>query len=166
VKDHLIALVRVEMERWYAKQPPGKGPIGAYCIWWACFTCKVLRSAGYPAQLQAGTAYWPCMNREQDDGISNQFGYKYTPGIKNAMMFAQGRLPEIHAWAAMVPTQEIVDPTPAYWPSLAERLHVGWPGTAPRPYFWGKASDLPDGVTYLADAEAISLAYAFLTAVT
>ncbi len=66
---------------------------------------------------------------------------------------------ELHRWHAMQPPEE-------RGPALAQRLNVNWPGPAPLPFLWCKATALPAGVSYLADMEAIRLAYAFLKAAT
>lgn len=146
------------MEAWHKKQSGvGDEWIGSQCLWWATFTVNTLNGAGIPAQIQAGSAYWPRLRPDQDDGVSNtHFGYEYTPGPKNLHKIVAGHLPEIHCWAAIVKENVIIDVTTQYWPDNAKRLcGYDWPGVLPPSFVWCRADQLPDGVRYRPNLEAI-----------
>ncbi len=160
-KTYLVTQVHDIMGRWYADQPADeRGPIGAYCLWWAYFTCLVLRRHGIRAQLQAGSAYWPRITREQDDGVSpDRFGYEYMPGRQ---AFGD-TLPEIHVWAAVMETQTFIDVTTPFWPEQASiTCQMDWPGIRPPDYLWCQSQKFPDRVIYHANMEAIHLCYKFI----
>lgn len=70
---------------------------------------------------------------------------------------ANGLLPEMHVWAAIPFTKEIVDMSTKFWPEQAQRLGgFDWPGTVPPDFFWGTAAELQSTKAfYRADADAI-----------
>src|SRR4051812_14542095 len=110
------------MRRWFDNQSGEGLVIGAYCLWGGDYTCLVLNANGIEAQIQAGSAYWPRLTQDQDDGAPTtfpQFGYEFTPGIKNVLAVANGTLPEMHVWAAVASSGTIIDLTTEYWPEQA-----------------------------------------------
>lgn len=139
------------------------GPIERHCLFWAFFAVEALRGAGLPAQLQAGTAYWPIQDPETDDGVSpNRYGceFEWSAGRKRAV---QGMLPEMHCWAGVAGEDpHIVDLTPRFFKSRAIALGMTFTAPDPPDYLWSTGLDLPPGVVYLADRKAIEVAYAFL----
>lgn len=169
-KDLLIALVRSHMEQWLESQPAEvRGPIGAYCVWWAFHLVSMLKEMDIPAQIQAGTAYWPRLRPEQDDGNSNtptQFGYLFTPSRENmAQVVCSGTMPEMHAWVGIRGANgfpnTVIDPTTFWWPmACLKSTGMDWPGDYPPAYFW--SDRLPRGVTYSPSREAIKLCYQIL----
>jgi hypothetical protein len=163
-RDALVRTIRKEMEQWHTSQPEkDKASIGAYCLWWAYHTVKVLKRAGIDAQLQAGTAYWSIVTPAQDDGVSpNQFGYKFESNSTTMLRLVQGVLPEMHVWAAVAKDSTIIDVTTKYWPERCKLL-IGQEWLAPKPpdYLWAKGA-LPDGAIYQPDVQAIQLAYQIL----
>jgi hypothetical protein len=78
-KDEIAAEVeRRTLDAWH-DLPSDRGPIGRYCILWAGITVDVLAEHGVRAVMQAGDAYWPVVDPEQDDGSMNtHYGYQYT----------------------------------------------------------------------------------------
>jgi hypothetical protein len=166
-RDNLVKIIRNEMQKWYDSQPvfPEKGPIGAYCLWWAYHTVKVLNRAGIRAQIQAGTAYWPILTPAKDDGVSpNQFGYKFEYH-EAIFKVAQGKLPEMHVWAAVAEQSDshngfIIDVTTKYWPERCLKV-IGREWLAPKPpdYLWVNSHQMPKFVNYYPELKAIELAY-------
>lgn len=129
------------------------------CIFFAIHTVKVLLEEGERVILQAGSAGWPRILPEQDDGkTSTHFSYMWTPNeTPSRIAMESGRLPEMHVWAAIPFTKEIVDMSTKSWPDQARLLaRLDWPGTVPPDFFWGTADDLRSTKAfYLADAAAI-----------
>lgn len=163
---HYQKMLHAEITRritaWHAKHPypeMGEG-LGRYCLWWAYFTCQVLNEKGIRAQLQVGSCFWP---REWDAEGCMRFGYQYEPGPHNFQRITDdGTLPEIHCWVAIAETETIIDATTGYWPVVALAMGHDWPGEKPPQFFWSQEEGLPKGVTYVADREAISIAYSLL----
>jgi hypothetical protein len=133
------------------------------CLYWAYVTTGYLRRFHIPAVIQAGSASWPRMRPEQSRGRIH-FGYHWNPNSpETKIALIKGALPEMHVWAAIPATREIVDLTTAFWPEKSVRLY-GLPWTAERPpdYFW--SNELPDGVIYEPEIGAIYVASMLLRA--
>lgn len=163
---NLIDKIYKKMEHWHECQPrKDKGHIGAYCLWWAYFTVEVLQKEDINAQIQAGTAYWPILTEEQDDGVSpNQFGYLFEYNKNAIFKIIQGHLPEMHVWAAVAKENTIIDVTTKFWPERCmQMISRRWLAPKPPDYLWAKISEIPNGVTYQADVRAIQLAYQILS---
>ena len=137
--------------------------IEASCLFWAKHTASMLAALlGRRAIIQAGSASWPLINDREDDGVrSTHFSYQFELD-KNAIgKLMEGKLPELHAWAALPDTNEIIDITTCYGPRQAERMGVikrrdDW--TAPvHDFIWTKADRLPRGVLYHASMQAIAV---------
>lgn len=132
-------------------------PSGA-CFYFAAFTVEEIRKTGTRAVLQAGSAGWPRIRPDQDDGVCpTHFSYMWTPNEApsiRAMM--QGLLPEVHVWAAIPDTGEIVDLTSGKFPEQARKL-IGydWPGDLPPKFLWSKK--LPKGAFYTPEMGAMKL---------
>lgn len=68
-------------------------------------------------------------------------------------------MPELHVWAAIPGLRQIIDMTTRYWPEQCVLIQgLDWPGDKPPTYFWGTAHELPDGVVYAPDMQAIAVA--------
>jgi hypothetical protein len=64
-----------------------------------------------------------------------------------------GLLPEIHVWAGIVESQELLDLSTGAWPAACQRLlGLDWPGIRPPEFFWGK--ELPNVAHYEAKPQA------------
>lgn len=158
-----VATVRRRMKKFHQSYRTVKQEaIFALCVWWAHFTVEALNERGVRAVLQAGTSYWPRLRPEQDDGVSdNAFGYQFTPGEGNIKKLVMAQFPEMHCWAAIPATDEIIDLTAGFFPTQAKTLGgYDWPGEQPPSYLWCEASKIPEGVVYRPHMEAIKLAAA------
>lgn len=130
------------------------------CLYWTYFTKLELAKAKVCCCWQAGDCFWPRIRREDVDryppGESTHFGYQWSPTTRLSRLSNQfGHLPEVHVWAGIVATQEIVDFTTQFFPRRCqELLHYDWPGERPPLFYWGGYHHLPDGVRYLASYEA------------
>lgn len=140
------------------------GPLHKHCLLWAFFTVVELRKLRIPAQLQAGTAYWPISTPETDDGVSpTQYGYDFD--IHRAMPFiSDSLLPEMHVWAAVAEKpQEIIDLTAPFFKKRAiEDWGYKYTAPDPPPYLWCSPDNLPTGARYWANRQAIEIANSFL----
>lgn len=161
MKDEIYEEVKGLVTQFHLAMPKkDRGFIGAYCLYWALTGMRALRRRGVDAQLQAGTAYWPNVRPEQDDGVScNVFGYEFKATPRVVRQAVEGEMPEMHCWIGVYETQEIIDFTTGYWPEQAKRLaDMDWPGDLPPKYLWCKVNELPDGVIYHPFMQAIKLA--------
>ena len=166
-RREVAAAARREMEAFYAAGRCGESPIEAMCLFWAFFTVRACRRAGLPAQLQAGTAYWPTgpVNDGEESG-PNVFGYEWDPGDPLTRAFLmRGQLPEMHCWAAVAgEPPEIIDLTARFFHARAAACGLEIRCPPPPEFFWHEGPELPPGVVYLADMEATHIAYQFLHA--
>ncbi len=131
-------------------------PFYGLCLYWAAFGVTEIRSWGRPAIIQAGTASWPRIRPEEDDGVmATHFSYVWTPGSRPD--HAAGKLPEMHVWIALPDTLEVVDFTTSLWPDQCRKVTgMEWTAPDPPPWIWTKR--LPPGVVYTPDHDAIALA--------
>lgn len=139
----------------------GEIPKQGACLFWTMHGIEVLRERGIRAILQAGSAFWPRIRADQDDGRCNtHFGYKWSPAEPASMAaIAEGRLPEMHVWIGIPISGEIVDFTTKFWPDQAMELTgETWPGTPPPDIFWDTPNMLPGAwYTHSRDAALFAL---------
>jgi hypothetical protein len=76
----------------------------------------------------------------------------------------ENRLPEIHAWAGIPKTNELLDFTTKHWVQAAIDKGHQWPGRKPPDYLWANNETFPEGVFYHPYAEATGVAIALLRA--
>src|SRR5665213_2409584 len=83
------------------------------CLFYGAFTALAIAKRGTRALLQAGSASWLFKAPEKDDGVGpTHYSYVFETGsVQTAFQLACGGLPEVHCWAAIPETQEIIDPT-------------------------------------------------------
>jgi hypothetical protein len=140
------------------------------CVWAAAAVIEAAKERGVRLVLQAGSAFWPRVSPEQDDGVSStHFGYQWERGSRETMQIL-GRiqkgdlsiLPEMHVWAADPKEMEIVDPTSGQFPAQARRLQgLDWKGPVPPEQFWGGKDELNTlRAVYEVDRDATMLAFA------
>lgn len=132
-----------------------------HCLLMAGATILAAQKHGLRLCLQAGTAYWPRVTAETDDGVEpNRFGYEWEPGSPaTKLRLAMGLLPEMHVWAGDPERQEVVDLTTGSWPKQCVLLTgLTWKAPAPPAYFWGPAASLPAIASYVPDELATLMA--------
>jgi len=128
--------------------------------------------------IQAGSAQWPRVPPELDDGISpTHFAYEWDPdseitrlilsGISPIILLGDGSvaasIPEMHVWLSCPASGEIIDFTTGLWPAAClATLGQEWLAPPPPEYFWNFGSRLPVGVKYLAARDAIDIVLAIL----
>lgn len=131
------------------------------CLYWAYYTVEVLKAVGIRAVIQAGSASWPRLRSDQDDGVApTHHSYVWEPdSTVTKARLAAGAMPELHVWAAIPARGELIDMTTKYWPEQCRLIQgLDWPGDTPPAYFWGTADELPDRVLYAPDLKAIAVA--------
>ncbi len=144
-----------------------------HCLEFAWQGYRIIKETpGAPRTLiQAGSARWPRVPPELDDGVSaTHFAYEWHPdsdvarlvraGIIPVVRRANGHtaasLPELHVWLGCPETGEIIDFTTGLWPSACRAtLGEQWLAPPPPEYLWTFGSRLPSGVSYIADRNAI-----------
>lgn len=133
------------------------------CLLYAGATVTTAAAHGRHLVLQAGTALWPRVRPEQDDGVSStHFGYEWDPPNVTRHLMA-GNMPEMHVWAGDPLTQELIDLTTGHFPAQCKALiGAAWPGDLPPAIWWGPAKDLPEGALYEPNRDATLLAHQLL----
>lgn len=118
------------------------------CLHWAKEVCRELHKYGLRTIIQAGDCSWPMIDEDQDDGVRNtHMSYVWTGKYERDL--SMGQLPEIHVWAAIPATNEIIDMTTKFWPELCPQMTGSkWEGLPPPDYLWCKADELPKRVLY------------------
>jgi hypothetical protein len=128
--------------------------------------------------LQAGSAQWPRVPPDLDDGISpTHFAYVWdsdsaiaclvreglAPVIKRADGHGGCSLPEMHVWLGCPDTGELIDFTTGLWPQACKAtLDEGWLAPAPPEYLWTFGDRSPRGVNYHPDRDAIDCVISLL----
>lgn len=135
-------------------------------VYYAAAAMNVLGSHGIKAMLQAGTALWPRIRRDQDDGVqTTHWGYVYDPLSQEAEdQYRAGQLPDLHAWVAIVGKQEVVDFTVGQQP-LKCQMELGLSCIEYPRYFWGRSEQAVEGwIRYIANQSAMRACYEALHA--
>ena len=126
------------------------------CLYLANHTVETLLRHGYQAVIQAGSLQWPRIRPEGDDGkINTHFAYMWTPQEPASdLSVAMGNLPEMHVWAGIVDSQEIVDFSTKHLKEAASACGMTWTAKDPPRYLWCSTKSLPHWVVYRPDRDA------------
>lgn len=129
------------------------------CLYSGYFAVRELRKRGLNAQIQAGSAQWPLITPEMDDGVRpTHFGYVWGEVPVDPFKIAQGLLPEMHVWAAIAETGLVVDMAAGWFPAQAKAIqNFDWPGPKPPKFVWATAEQMPDWAVYQPAEDAIRL---------
>lgn len=161
-RDDVVAEVLAKMDT----LGTGRVLMQRACLYYSAFTVLAIANRGARAILQAGSASWRFKAPALDDGVGpTHYSYEFDPTHPlSAARLAQGGFPEMHCWAAVPATGEIIDLTTRHLPALLREAlpNQTWSAAIPAPYFWGRARALPEGWRYVADLQAISIAFALL----
>jgi hypothetical protein len=128
--------------------------------------------------IQAGSASWPRVPPELDDGQGpTHFSYEWDKDSDAARLLRLGlalvvrradglvacSLPEVHVWLACPETQELIDFSAGLLPAACKAaIGLEWLAPAPPDYLWAACTALPDGVSYRPSREAIDCVLAIL----
>jgi hypothetical protein len=109
---------------------------------------------------QAGSAFWRRIPHRDDDGVTDtHWGFEYdtstlAPGDMCGLPL------EVHVWAAMPTTGEIIDISTRGWPeSCAGAGGLPWPGPRPPDHLWVKANKRHPNSIYVPNQDATQRAY-------
>ncbi len=109
---------------------------------------------------------WPILPPERDDGRQpTHFTYEWSPWRpKSQAALKLGRLPEIHLWIGLPDQNELVDFSTQWLPQQAAQQGLTWRTEPPPDFLWCGPFDLPAGVVYQPEMEAIQFALNFIRA--
>ena len=137
---------------------------GGTCLYWCYVTCVALRVAGYRALLQAGTMDW-LINRTPGPDDPTHFTYQWDPQSQLSQeRMEAGALPEVHCWVAVPDLNWIIDFSTGGFKRLAMQRHkLKWTEADPPEFLWCHCRELPQGVRYAPNYDAIKYVLEFLT---
>jgi hypothetical protein len=140
-------------------------PREAGCLYYACGTLIALNRAGYSLnklRLMAGTAMFPRIRRDQDDGKMNtHFSYMFDATGPTGLCRLPA-MPEMHVWVATTRDYDFIDLTTKFLPvQCVKRTGERWIGNPPPDFLWCKWEHLPvdyPDYVYSPDRDAIKVA--------
>ena len=161
-RDAMVAAARQLAHETFGE--PTKGMGSCLALTWSI--CTIARRQGLRLIMQAGSAHWPRVTNETDDGTEpNLFGYEWDlqTALRVMPSLPPNWLPEIHIWAADPVAVEIVDLSTGAFPTLCKSM-TGLPWKAPQPpaYFWGNPLDVPTPGYYHPQRSACEMAVRLL----
>lgn len=123
---------------------------GGLCFYLSHFVCLELHKLGVRAIPQAGSASWQFRHNDSTTGPT-VVEYVWSP---EGPIF--GKLPEVHVWAAIPDTVEIIDASLPSFRAVANVLREDFihPGYELPDYLWCPAAETPDHCSYRVDAHA------------
>ena len=139
--------------RWvFAEVYEGRVPDRCACVYQAVAVIFAAHRYGVHLLPQAGTAAWPRIELDQDDGISSThlaYEWQGMEDPRTRHRIDDGLLPEIHVWAADPVAREIVDLTTRHLPEQCRVVAgMAWEAPPPPDYLWAGAAELPPGWCY------------------
>lgn len=148
-QNKIVALA----EAWINRHFPQASESPGACFYYAVAACIAASELNRRFLIQGGSAFWPCVSSELDDGEGpNRFGYEWSDDAAAMVMVDVNtlRLPEMHCWAVDPERSEIIDLASRFWPAQAARLGIKWRAPHPPRAFWTSFNGLPMGVDYRA----------------
>lgn len=154
VKEEVYRATSSRYHDWYPAHDQG---VGGQCLYWSLTLIGVLLEHGYRALIQAGSLYWPIVEPDQDDGLNpTHFSYEWSPWREESRAALRlGLLPEIHVWVGLPEQKELLDFSTKFLPEQAAKEGLTWKTAPPPNFLWCGASDLPAGVIYRPNLDAI-----------
>ena len=100
---------------------------------------------------------WPIVPPGQDDGkAATHFSYEWSPWREESQAALKlGLLPEIHVWVGLPDQNELLDFATKFLPEQAAKEGLVWCTRYPPDFVWCGPSELPKGVLYKPDLNAI-----------
>ena len=161
-RQSIVQAARRRLERCLSNEHPDKG-----CLYAATALIIELTHRDVRVIAQAGTMCWPRIHMAQDDGYSpTHWSYVWSPAeAASIAAVLGGNLPEMHIWAAIPETKELIDINTRHFPKACkETLDLDWPGPAPPDYLWIDSEDgLPEHTIYQPSERATRLAVGYMT---
>jgi hypothetical protein len=108
--------------------------------------------------------FWPIIPTHLDNGTSpTHSSYEWSPWRSESRAALRlGLLPEIQIWIGLPDENELVDFSTKGPPQQAGKDGLVWRTEQPPDFLWCGPSDLPEGVIYRPDMEAITFALNFI----
>ncbi len=96
--------------------------------------------------------------KAQDDGKRpTHFSYEWSPWREESQAALKlGLLPEIHVWVGLPDRNEIVDFSTKFFREQAAVEGLDWRTAPPPDFLWCAPADLPAGVVYTPNLDAIA----------
>jgi len=162
IRQQVHAAVLRRYREWYGTDHMQRGS----CLYWTLTGLVILRGLGFRALLQAGSMSWPILFADQDDGTSpTHFSYEWSPWREESQAALKlGLLPEIHMWIGLPDQNELIDFSTKWLPQQAAQEGLVWRTEPPPDFLWCGPADLPAGVIYQPNMEAIQFALNFIRA--
>lgn len=157
-KEMFYLRVAKRMCKWYGKE---RCASGMACLYWMHAGLVEFHQHMIEAVPAAGTARWEI---QPDDGKMTHFGFEWN-GDPNAELRRQVALtggmtplPEMHCWIWIPKTQEVVDFSAGYVPTLAREMGFEWKAELPPTYIWARVQSLFPRAIYFPNRDATKLA--------
>ena len=130
------------------------------CLYYTHHVASILHEHGLSPLIQAGSLQWPRIMPDEDDGVSaTHFAYMWSPrSISSLAAMCTGALPEMHVWAALANTQELIDFSTRHIKAHAATFGFSWSAPNPPSYLWATFDHIPDRVVYTPNRDATLLA--------
>lgn len=162
-KDKLYDKVQARMARWYGITMERAG---MSCLYYMHAGLVTLDQAGIQCVPAAGTAQWQIA---PDTGSNHTyFAFEWggsKEGARHATISAgKTPLPEMHCWIWLPQTQEVVDFSAGYIPTIAKALGFTFELPPPPSYIWARPKSLFPRSVYWPNRDATQYAIATLVA--
>jgi len=159
-KEAIYAAACKRFADWYGEPMQRNGA----CLYWAQIAAGVLNGLGLRAIIQAGDMHWPIVPDGQDDGMSaTHFAYVWDPKSPASIASCNaGHLPEMHCWAGIPATGELIDFSTKYLPERAAVHGMKWCTPLPPDFLWATSAKMPPGVIYRPNKQATRFAVGLL----
>ena len=159
-RQNVYAAVHRRYGQWYGQEHMGNGS----CLYWTLTGLGIFHSLGVRALLQAGSMSWPILPAHLDDGRQpTHFSYVWSPDRPASQAARQlGLLPEIHIWIGLPEATQLLDFSTKWLPQRAARMGLVWRTGSPPDFLWCGPSQLPEGVLYQPDMDAIGFTLNFI----
>jgi len=158
-----------------ARQLAGSLNAAGRCLDLAWWTCVVLGKAGYDVCFQAGSASWPLRpDWNRAEGITH-VGFEWnakSAGVFMSQMLGDADpdaipLPEIHCWAGIAQTQEVIDLSTCFLPDICNNMNGHRYDMPVIDYIWENGRELADrGIVYRVDRDATLFAFSLMQTIT
>ena len=90
------------------------------------------------------------------DKSPTHFSYEWSPWREESQAALKlGLLPEIHVWVGLPDQNELLDFATKFLPEQAAKEGLAWRTPHPPDFLWCGPSELPEGVLYKPDLNAI-----------
>ncbi len=162
-KDRIYERVQRRMRTWYGTVVERSGQA---CLYYMHAGIVTLRQCNIHAVEACGSAHWQC---QPDNGKDmTHFGFEWGGDpdheLRRQVITDKIGLPEMHCWIWLPQTQEVVDFSAGFVPTLAKAMGFEWKVELPPPYYWAGPKSLFPRAVYIPNRDATQLAVVKLLA--